>query len=116
MPAQGLPLSTMFMHGRIIVIWCRFSFVAHLAEHTGGLSYARSIDTLLDQAENDWPAMRARLERLRATILARNKRTVVNLTAGDKILSSVDGVVNAFLESLPAAASTERLDYFDIHC
>lgn len=90
----------------------RFSFVAHLAEHMGGLSYARSIDALLEQAENDWPSMHMRLERLRGTIIGRSKRTIVNLTAGSKILSSVDSSVERFLESLPELSTDNRFSLF----
>lgn len=47
------------------------------------MTYIGTVKALLEQAENDWPSLLARFERLRATLLCK-KRFLVNLT-GDKV-------------------------------
>lgn len=47
------------------------------------MTYINTVKEMLDQAENDWPKMLARLQRVRATLLSK-KQFLVNLT-GDKV-------------------------------
>ena len=48
------------------------SLAGHVGELTGGLSHLETLDGLLQQAESDaaWPALLARLERIRTSLLA----------------------------------------------
>mmetsp|Transcript_5115 Transcript_5115/g.5246 ORF Transcript_5115/g.5246 Transcript_5115/m.5246 type:complete len:809 (+) Transcript_5115:63-2489(+) len=46
----------------------KYSFLGYLGELTGGLTSVRAAGGILDQAENDWPTMLARLTRMRDTI------------------------------------------------
>ena len=55
----------------------------YLGELQGGVSYINTVKDMLDQAENDWPKMLARLQRVRATLLSK-KQFLVNLT-GDQV-------------------------------
>lgn len=47
------------------------------------MTYIGTVKALLEQAENDWPSLLARFERLRATLLCK-KRFLINLT-GDEV-------------------------------
>lgn len=47
------------------------------------MTYINTVKEMLEEAENDWPKMLARLQRIRATLLSK-KQFLVNLT-GDKV-------------------------------
>merc|ERR1711972_1215644 len=51
-------------------IAARQSLVGYIDEMTGGLTYYETLKKLLVQAEEDWPALLARLEVLRGRILS----------------------------------------------
>ena len=59
----------------------------YINELSGGVSYIATVEELLHLAENDWPKILFRLERIRATLLSK-KQFLVNLT-GDKVMRSV---------------------------
>jgi Zn-dependent M16 (insulinase) family peptidase len=81
----------------------RHSFLGHLAEVTGGLSAVREAQSLVESAENDWPALQGRLERMRHAII-RSNDIVVNLTGDKVLLSAADESVDKFLDSIPRDA------------
>ena len=91
------------------------SFLGYLGEHTGGLSYLRSVDDLLEQMENDWPSVQRRLEGIRRSLLAgtaaqnedttRPARVVINLTGDDQILQDAKQPVDSFLHKLTNAVN-----------
>ncbi|CAN0477720.1 unnamed protein product, partial [Hapterophycus canaliculatus] len=60
----------------------RYTVGGFIGELQGGVTYINTVKEMLDQAENDWPKMLARLQRVRATLLSK-KHFLVNLT-GDK--------------------------------
>ncbi|CAM9566373.1 unnamed protein product, partial [Sphacelaria rigidula] len=60
----------------------RYTVDGYLGELQGGVTYIKTVREMLEQAENDWPSMLKRLQRVRATILHK-KRFLVNLT-GDQ--------------------------------
>ena len=55
----------------------------YLGELQGGVTYINTVKEMLNQAENDWPTMLARLERVRATLLSK-EQFIFNLT-GDQV-------------------------------
>lgn len=61
----------------------RYTLDGYLEELQGGVTYISTVKDMLDQAENDWPTMLARLERVRATLLSK-EQFLVNLT-GDQV-------------------------------
>jgi hypothetical protein len=69
------------------------SLVGYVSELTGGLSYLATLDGLLAAAESDaaWPALLARLEGLRAALLASPAylvRRARGRAAGDRRLAA----------------------------
>lgn len=61
----------------------RYTVEGYLGEIKGGVTYINTVKNMLEEAENDWPKMLARLQRVRATLLSK-KQFLVNLT-GDKV-------------------------------
>ncbi|CAN0566122.1 unnamed protein product, partial [Ectocarpus sp. 12 AP-2014] len=61
----------------------RYTVDGYLGELQGGVTYVNTVKNMLDEAENDWPKMLKRLQRVRATLLSK-KQFLVNLT-GDKV-------------------------------
>lgn len=61
----------------------RHTLDGYLDELQGGVTYIATVKEMLDQAENDWPTMLARLRRVRATLLSK-KQFLLNLT-GDQV-------------------------------
>lgn len=65
------------------MVWRRYTVDGYLGELQGGVAYINTVKDMLEEAENDWPKMLARLQRVRATLLSK-KEFLVNLT-GDKV-------------------------------
>ena len=82
----------------------RHSFLGYLGEVTGGITSVRAAGGLLNEAENNWDALHARLCKIRDAIVRRNGM-IVNLTGDDKVLSSALPDVNSFLDKLPVQDS-----------
>ena len=82
----------------------RHSFLGHLGEVTGGLTSVRNAGPLLEQAENDWAGLHARLLRMHRAILKRNGM-IVNLTGDEHVLAAAQPLVDIFLDSLPSDPS-----------
>ena len=82
----------------------RHSLLGYIGEVTGGLTYVRDVARLLEQAEQDWPSVQTRLERLR-DIIVRKGDVVVNLTGSKDVLALAQPAVENFLSQLPAAAA-----------
>jgi presequence protease len=87
----------------------KYSFLGYMAENTGGLSYLRSLDALLDQAENDWPALEKRLENIRSVIIGssddeamsiRGNQFVINLTGDRKVLDAGQEHMSSFVSAV----------------
>lgn len=76
------------------------SLVGYFNEATGGLSYVRSLTSLIEQAENDWEKFGKRLENIRNAIIRKNGY-VVNLTGEETVTNNVMPHVQTFLGSLP---------------
>lgn len=91
------------------------SFLGHLSEHMGGLTYLSGVDSLLEEMDKDWPRVEARLERIRRSLLDRavNSKgasrpgapasTIVNLSGDQQILTGAGAAVDAFLQKVLVA-------------
>jgi Zn-dependent M16 (insulinase) family peptidase len=78
------------------------SLNGYISEATGGLTYIRNLGKLLEEAENDWPKIQARLETLREKIM-RKGGLVINLTGNKALLEDTRPAVDEFLGKIPAA-------------
>lgn len=78
----------------------RYSFLGYLGEVTGGITSVRHAGELLEQAENNWDAVSARLTKMRDAIVRRNGM-IVNLTGDDKVVVPSLKEVESFLADLP---------------
>eukprot|EP01039_Chlorochromonas_danica_P003801 gene3802-4151_t len=96
----------------------RGSFLGYFGEVTGGLTSVRNAGKLLEEAENDWPSLQKRLERIRTAIVrsqqGQQRSVIINLTGDDQLISSAIPSVDAFLDKLPKvdnnAAAVNVLD------
>jgi len=85
----------------------RHSFLGHLNEVTAGLTSVRAAGTLLEHASSNWPALEARLQRMRNAIVQRGSDSlIVNLTGNKNLLTSALPSVKAFVDTLPVRATT----------
>ena len=93
----------------------RYTAAAYLDEKMNGIAFLDSVKEMLDQAENDWPTLLARLENLRNTIL--NPATCrdgmfLDLTGDENVMSTIQPSVEKFLKELPGDANGEKLPNF----
>ena len=84
----------------------RYTLLGYIGEVTGGLTYVRGLNALIEQAEKDWPSLERRLNNLRNAIVQRMDSTklVLNLTGEDRILTLAKIPSLEFLHSIPKAA------------
>ncbi|CAM9995807.1 unnamed protein product, partial [Laminaria digitata] len=78
----------------------RYTVDGYLNELQGGVTYIATVKEMLDQAENDWPTMLARLKRVRATLLSKDQ-FIFNLTGDQAVLDGANSAVEGFLSRLP---------------
>ncbi|CAM9295585.1 unnamed protein product [Ectocarpus sp. 4 AP-2014] len=78
----------------------RYTVDGYLGELQGGVTYVNTVKDMLDEAENDWPKMLKRLQRVRATLLSK-KQFLVNLTGDKSVLDGSSEAVSEFLSRLP---------------
>ncbi|MCF7816940.1 MAG: insulinase family protein [Kiritimatiellales bacterium] len=71
-----------------------------VSEQMGGVEALFFIRKLADEVDNDWPAVSARLERIRLTLLER-QHVVVNITVDKAALPGVLRSLEGFIEKLP---------------
>ena len=93
----------------------RYTAAAYISEKTGGITYYNEVQKLLDQAENDWPALLARLEKVRSTILEASTcrdGMFLDLTGDNKVLETVQPEVEKFLTNLPGDANGQKFQNF----
>mmetsp|Transcript_47425 Transcript_47425/g.153935 ORF Transcript_47425/g.153935 Transcript_47425/m.153935 type:complete len:286 (-) Transcript_47425:77-934(-) len=70
----------------------------------GGVSQLHTLRGALRQAQSDWPALLARLERMRSALLSADG-AVVNLSADEQSLATTAAHVPRLLRRLPSAAA-----------
>jgi Zn-dependent M16 (insulinase) family peptidase len=93
----------------------RYTAAGYIEEKMGGISFLTSVKELLNQAENDWPSLLARLEKLRKAILehpAARDGMVLDLTGDEAVLNKIQPAVETFLKELPGDAKGEKLSDF----
>ena len=78
----------------------RYNEAYWAAEQMGGIDAIRFLRRLADEVDSDWPALSARLERIRATLINRDA-LILNLTADPQSLSSLETTLKQFLQTLP---------------
>lgn len=93
----------------------RYRVGGYVDEITGGVSYLNTVKSLIKQAEEDWPALLSRFEKLRETIL--NETTcrsgmLVDITGEKKVLDSIKPSLDNFLDTLPGDANGDKLVNF----
>lgn len=93
----------------------RYRPSAYADEMMAGITQLETLRGLLEQAENDWPSLLARLEKIRETILDRTTcrdGMFLDLTADATVLSAVQPAVADFLNSLPGDSNGKKLPDF----
>ena len=93
----------------------RYSVPGYIDEKMGGISSLATVKQLLKQAEEDWPSLLARLEKIRDTILDEKlcrDGMFLDITGDKKVLESIQPSVEKFLEELPGLSDGERLPNF----
>ena len=81
----------------------------------GGISQLDTLKELLKQAEEDWPSLLARLEKIRNVILDSNScrnGMFLDVTGDSAVLEKIQPSVDKFLEELPGDANGEKLQNF----
>jgi presequence protease len=81
-----------------------------------GISYLDTVKALIKQAEEDWPTLLARLEKMRETMLddaACRSGMVLDITGDQSVLSTIESSVSKFLESLPGSPiGAKPIDFY----
>mmetsp|Transcript_1976 Transcript_1976/g.2768 ORF Transcript_1976/g.2768 Transcript_1976/m.2768 type:complete len:1084 (-) Transcript_1976:233-3484(-) len=93
----------------------RYTAAGYIDEKMGGISYLDSVKQLLDQAENDWPTLLERLQKLRKTILqhpAARDGMLIDVTGDQKVLDTIKPSLDKLLKDLPGQKGSEKLQDF----
>ena len=89
--------------------------VSNLDEKMGGISHLTTVEALLDQAENDWPTLLARLQNICSSILvhpAVRDGMFLDITGDAAVLKNVQPSVEAFVSELPGSKNGQKLPDF----
>lgn len=76
-------------------------------EQISGVSYLQFLRGLVDQIDQDWPAVQARLEQIRA-LLVRRGGLIANVTLDESGWQQTRPLLEAFLATLPDGAATAQ--------
>ena len=90
----------------------RYRVAGYIDEITSGISYLDTVKVLLKQAEEDWPTLLARLEKIRSTLLQSEtlrSGMFLDITGDAKVLETVQPTVESFLKDLPGVADGAKL-------
>jgi len=93
----------------------RYRVGGYIDEVMGGIAQLDTVRELLDQAENDWPSLLARLENMRSTILNENicrDGMVLDVTGDSAVLEKIQPSIDSFLTELPGQSDGEKLPDF----
>eukprot|EP00522_Entomoneis_paludosa_P011191 CAMPEP_0172443904 /NCGR_PEP_ID=MMETSP1065-20121228/4089_1 /TAXON_ID=265537 /ORGANISM="Amphiprora paludosa, Strain CCMP125" /LENGTH=1108 /DNA_ID=CAMNT_0013194295 /DNA_START=114 /DNA_END=3440 /DNA_ORIENTATION=+ len=88
---------------------------AYVDELQGGITYLDTIKDLLKQAEEDWPSLLARLEKIRSTILEPSivrGGMLLDITGDKLVMDKIQPVVDSFLTELPGVPDGKKLQDF----
>jgi len=93
----------------------RYTPLGCFEEKISGITYLETVKKFLKEAEEDWPSMLARLQRIKDAILdektCRNGM-VLNLTGDKVVLNTIQPSVDSFLNELPGDSKGESLINF----
>eukprot|EP00548_Thalassiothrix_antarctica_P007474 CAMPEP_0194146632 /NCGR_PEP_ID=MMETSP0152-20130528/21136_1 /TAXON_ID=1049557 /ORGANISM="Thalassiothrix antarctica, Strain L6-D1" /LENGTH=1085 /DNA_ID=CAMNT_0038847193 /DNA_START=62 /DNA_END=3319 /DNA_ORIENTATION=+ len=93
----------------------RYTAAGYIDEKMGGISKMETVKNLLDLAENDWPTLLGKLQRIRSTILehpAARNGMILDMTGDNKVLSTIQPSVEKLLQDLPGEKNDEKLQDF----
>lgn len=98
----------------------RYNVIGYINEKMSGVSSLDTVKGLLDQAENDFPALLARLENIRNTILEKSTcrdGMILDLTGDAAVFEKIQPSVENFLSNLPGDANAGKLPnfYSEVH-
>jgi len=96
----------------------RYRFSSYIDEMMSGITYLETINTLIANAENNWPSLLDRLTRMRNSILNESKcrdGMFLDITAEKSVMDAIQPTVSQFISSLPGLPNLERfLDFYDV--
>jgi presequence protease len=98
----------------------RYRVGGYIDEMLGGISYLDTVKTLLKEAEEDWPSLLVRLEKIRDTLLDKatcRNGMILDVTGDDAVLTAIQPSIDKFLDSLPGdSQGAPSFDFYsDIH-
>lgn len=94
----------------------RYRVGGYIDEVMGGIAQLDTVRELLEQAEKDWPTLRARLENMRSVILDDEicrDGMILDITGDKNVLEKVQPSVDSLLKELPGKSDGKKLpDYY----
>jgi len=93
----------------------RYRVGGYIDEAMGGIAQLDTVRALLEQAESDWPALLARLENMRSTILDESfcrDGMMLDITGDKAVLEKIQPSVDSLLKELPGIAGGEKFPDF----
>ncbi len=93
----------------------RYRVGGYIDEMMSGISQLDTIKDLLKQAEEDWPTLLVRLEKMRNAILDTETcrdGMILDITGDSNVLDKIQPSINAFLDDLPGEANGSKLPDF----
>jgi presequence protease len=98
----------------------RYRVGGYIDEMIGGISQLDAIRALLKQAEEDWPSLLSRLERMRNLILDNDScrdGMFLDITGDKAVLGNIQPSIESFLKELPGDSNGKKLPdfYSEVH-
>lgn len=93
----------------------RYRVAGYIDEMMGGITQLEAITEILKQAEEDWPSLLARLERMRSVLLSESicrDGMFLDITGDKAVLEKVQPSVDTFLKELPGVSEGGKLPNF----
>merc|ERR1712127_585258 len=93
----------------------RYSVIGYINEKMSGISSLDTVKALLDQAENDFPALLARLENMRSTIVDQSTcrdGMILDITGDAQVFEKIKSSTDNFLINLPGDSDGSKLQNF----
>merc|ERR1712127_378428 len=93
----------------------RYSAIGYINEKMSGISSLDTVKALLKQAENDFPALLARLENIRNTIVDQSTcrdGMILDITGDAQVFEKIEPSTDNFLINLPGDSDGSKLQNF----
>ena len=93
----------------------RYTVIGYLNEKMSGISSLDTVKDLLNQAENDFPALLKRLEKMRSTILEQSTcrdGMILDITGDAQVFEKIKSSTDNFLNNLPGDSEGSKLQNF----